>query len=355
LQINPTSDHARNALKELEARTRTAVTEEKPAYPPLPKTPPAAIPPENDDPLAALRSNSKPEKGNLKKTRSTQARRQTTQTRPQRSRRYRPLLLAATVAAGILLLLIAYIYINRNQSGEVVVENPTNTPEATTTVVETTAVVAVTTTEAVNTTAATTPTTAALSTTTVAGTTTATVTTAATTTPATAATTVVPGAAGTGGTAAERVEKLLQTARQSVGNGDYKAAISSINEALSLEPRNVPANLELGNTLMRAPNDQATGLTNRFEEAVKAYQRVTEQAPTWSAGWARLGEALNMKGDVTGAIKALSRSLELDSNGPERWLFLATLYERNNQSAEATYARQRAQGISVTPPPGAPR
>jgi tetratricopeptide (TPR) repeat protein len=166
---------------------------------------------------------------------------------------------------------------------------------------------------------------------------------------------VVPGNSNTGTNTGDQIDKLLQAGRQSATTGDYKTAINSINEALNLDPRNVAANLELGLAYLRAPDDATAGVKSRFDEATRAFTKVTEQAPTWAAGWARLGEAQTAKGDVPNAIKSYTKSLELDSNGAERWLALADLYEQNNQSAEATYARQRAQGLSATPPPGAPK
>jgi cytochrome c-type biogenesis protein CcmH/NrfG len=169
-----------------------------------------------------------------------------------------------------------------------------------------------------------------------------TTTVAATTAPIT---TVVPGQAGASGPVSEQVQNLLKAGRQSVAAGDFKTALTAINDALKLDSRNVVANLELGMVYLKAPNDQAVGNVNRADEALKAFKKVTDQAPTWAAGWARLGDAQAVKGDIPGAIKSYVRSMELDANGAERWLVLAGLYERNNQTAEATYARQRAQGI----------
>lgn len=336
LDINPNSSHAKDALRELDMKMRSAQTVETPyALPPLPDNPPIGIPPENDDPLATLRATPGSNKNKKQKKTATP---KVSGRQPGRSGSRRFRLAVFAIAVAILVLSIAFVVTRNPQTTETVATDETATPTAS----ATTTVATVTTTVPTETTAVVT--------------TNAPIETAATTTQAAVqATTVVAGQAGTSGTTADRIDKLVLDSRKSADAGDFKAAIASLNEALGIDPRNIPANFELGLTYMRAPDDQSVGGGNRFEAATQAFKRVTEQAPTWAGGWARYGEALSARGDVPGAIKAFARSLELDPNGSERWLALAVLYERNNQQVEAGYARQRAQGINATPPPGAPR
>jgi tetratricopeptide (TPR) repeat protein len=141
----------------------------------------------------------------------------------------------------------------------------------------------------------------------------------------------------------------VNQAQQLISSGNYKAAITLLNDVIKNDPRNVTANLRLGAAYLAAPADQLTSGVNRYDEALKSFRQVTELAPTWPGGFARLGETYAAKGDVPAAIAAFTRSLELDPNGPERWLALASLYDRNNQPAEAAYARSRAQGLNPTP------
>jgi tetratricopeptide (TPR) repeat protein len=334
LDINPNSSHAKDALRELDMKMRAAQPPEPPfSLPPLPDNPPIGIPPENDDPLATLRAAPGNKKNKKQKKTATP---KVSGRQPGRSGSRRFRLAVFAIAVAILVLSIAFVVTRNPQDTQTVATEENTTPTVMATTTATTTVPPETTVEA----------------TTVAPTETA---TAATTKAAVQATTVVAGQAGTSGTTADRIDKLVLDSRKSADAGDFKAAIASLNEALGIDPRNIPANFELGLTYMRAPDDQSVGGGNRFEAATQAFKRVTEQAPTWAGGWARYGEALSARGDVPGAIKAFARSLELDPNGSERWLALAVLYERNNQQAEAGYARQRAQGINATPPPGAPR
>jgi FimV-like protein len=157
----------------------------------------------------------------------------------------------------------------------------------------------------------------------------------------------VAGTAATTPTPATTSDQLNQ-AQQFVTTGDYKGAISLLNEVLKTDSRNVSANFFLGTAYLNAPIEQLGGV-DRFDQALKSFTRVTELAPTWAGGYARLGETYGVKGDLPSAIAAFTRSLELDPNGSERWLALAGLYQRNNQPAEAAYARSRAQGLNPTP------
>jgi len=362
LQINPNSSHAKDALRDLDLRTVTpqarTMAEGDPTIrlnrPPIPAPPPDFLPPESDlDPLAALRDTP-----NGKKTRKQKAPPVIVVTEPGASkaqqrvagtaRRIRVIAFAVLAILAVVLIFTIVQNNNKPKDGE---QASVTTTEAVTTTADATITPAVTsaevTTMATGTSAAVTTAAVSAATTIIPSNTAApsTTTTAAPTTTAAAVTTVVPGQAGASGPVSEQVQNLLKAGRQSVAAGDYKTALTAINDALKLDNRNVVANLELGMVYLKAPNDQAVGNVNRADEALKAFKKVTDQAPTWAAGWARLGDAQATKGDIPGAIKSYVRSLELDANGAERWLVLAGLYDQNKQTAEATYARQRAQAV----------
>lgn len=162
----------------------------------------------------------------------------------------------------------------------------------------------------------------------------------------TATTTV---AASSAAQTSSQVGKLLSDAQASIANNDYKTAVQNYKQALQLDPTNVQANLKLGLAYMAAPDAQLD-TPDRYGSAVSALKTVTDEAPTWPGGYAQLGAAYAAKGDINNAIQAYRTSLDLDPNGPERWLALAALYDRNHQAAEANYARSRAQGLNVTAP-----
>jgi tetratricopeptide (TPR) repeat protein len=152
-----------------------------------------------------------------------------------------------------------------------------------------------------------------------------------------------------GSSEAAQIAKALQTARDSQAAGNYTAAFSAYQAALQVDSSNVVANLGLGNLYMVAPNSALPVSTDRYTEAVRAFRAVTAQAPNWSGGYARLGEALAAQNDLKTAIVAFSKSLELDPNGPERWLALAAIYDRDNQPDQARFARERANNLSTIP------
>ncbi|HEX2912639.1 MAG TPA: tetratricopeptide repeat protein [Chloroflexia bacterium] len=364
LQINPNSPHAKEALRAMDAQeNREAQTAQRTAVPGVYAAQPQNFAPNarigeaevagasvvnQGDPLRASltdvtstkkgRKDKKAEKASKEKLAKTTKMKPVkpaavTVKRQQQARGRTATGRLRFVLLGFLLLLLLvlggyflYQQLNKPQEGPVQAEaTPTAiaTTEAATTAAETTvaATTAPTTTEAATTAAAIT-------------------TVAATTPPAT-----LPS--GAEGTAA--VAKALQEAHTSEASGDYKAAISAYQNALQADSRNVTANLGLGNAYMNAPDTALPGSTDRYAEAARAYRVVTSQSPNWSGGYAKLGQALAAQGDVKGAINAYIKSLELDPNGPERWLALAELYDRDGQADQAKYARDRANSLIVAP------
>jgi tetratricopeptide (TPR) repeat protein len=150
------------------------------------------------------------------------------------------------------------------------------------------------------------------------------------------------------------ITKNLQAATDSQASGDYQAAITAYRAVIQADATNVPANLGLGTLYLTAPDSAIPGGTNRYAGAVQAFQVVTAQNPNWAGGYSHLGEALALQGKVKDAITAYSRSLELDPNGPERWLALAALYEKDNQPDQARFCRERAGSLAPTTAAPAP-
>ena len=364
LQINPNSQHARDALRSLDAETPKASPPPPPFYTPARigeaeiNTAPQFGPPEGDSLRATL--GSKPPRGRVKKEKTPKAVVVKEPTMVSRKQRPRPALFLFPILLALAIIAVFvwyFLFRNPNQTQQAG-PAPADTTVATTAADVTT--VGDTTTPA--TTAAVATTEAALTVapansvapvaTTAPATTTPTDTTpAATTAPATTATAVtVTLPAGASQTA--QIAKVLETARQSQAQGDYATAIASYQAALQADSRNVPANLGLGNVYLTAPDKALPTNVKRYDEAVKAFQVVTEQAPNWPGGYALLGEALADQGQLKPAITAYSKSLELDPNGPERWAALASLYDKDNQPAQARFARERAGILKpATPTP----
>ncbi len=380
-QLNPNSEHARQALTRLQSEEAAAA---RSAPKEMAVTDPADLRAAMSAEELGGRNKKKKDRDKKGDTRASGPLREQQQmvtqpvVRPQAQTRTRSKAQAPKKGGGLLRFLlfilillvmvvgaIYYFVILQNQ-------NTTNNPQAsnppiaeTIAPAETTASAAPVTTALAVTTApaAATTASAALATTktatTASGTTSpTTVASAATTAPAStspAAGTAgnAPGVAANPPPAAGSAPQLLTQAQQLVTAGDYKGAIGVLNDVIKANPKDIEANLRLGSAYLMSPASQL-GNVDKFSEAVNSFKRVTELVPTWPGGYARLAEALSAKGDVPGAIAALSRSLELDPNGPERWLLLASLYDKNKQPAEANYARSRAQGASPTTAAPAP-
>ncbi len=150
------------------------------------------------------------------------------------------------------------------------------------------------------------------------------------------------------------IAKNLQAAANSQASGDYQGAITAYQSVIQADATNVPANLGLGMLYLAAPDSAIPSGANRYAGAVQAFQVVIAQNPNWAGGYSHLGEALALQGNTRDAITAYSRSLELDPNGPERWLALAALYEKDNQPDQARFCRERAGSLAATTATPAP-
>lgn len=389
LRVNPNSQRAREALRMLDAEESKAGVAAA-TFAPVPAayaspTPPfqagpaprigaaeAGTPLYNQgaqgDPLrAALNDNPKGKKQKTPKPPKIKAvptmqNEQGIRQRPPRRNSGRGFGLALVfILAIVATLLIVYLLLQNQSSPNPVAEQTAATSPGATTDGTTT------TTAAVNTTASAATTVSGVATVTAnaAGTVTSASTTGAATTPQ-AGTTITttlaatsPGAATTTTSATTasstigpaQVAAALQTARASQATGDYRAALTAYETALKAAPRDVQANLGVGSLYLAAPASALPGSVDRYAEAVKAFRVVTGQAPNWSGGHARLGEALAAQGSTKDAIAAFIKSLELDPNGPERWLALAALYDKDGQPEQAKFARERATSLNAPPAP----
>jgi hypothetical protein len=184
---------------------------------------------------------------------------------------------------------------------------------------------------------------------------------AGTTSAATPATTIVGGTSGqplpsvSPVVSTAQVAAALQSAKNNQNAGNVPAAIATYQSILSYDSRNIDANLGLGDLYLTTPRSALpASISAPITEAVRLFRTVTSQAPNWAGGHAKLGQALRVQGDVQAAIVAYNRSLELDPNGPERWLALAALYDQSNQPDQARLARERAGVITPVPPTPTP-
>lgn len=359
LQINPNSAHAREALRALNAE---APAPEVAATPPTYQDRPTdqmrpVAPPANNGPRRGLRDRIgdrtvAPADDLAQNLRQAPPAKKTGKAAPP------PGQLVSTTTAGqnfarsvrvgalvllaiIVIALVAYFLFSKfsNNSAPPPVAGNTTTVAATTQAATTPSV---TTTQAVTTVAADTPTVPValiVSPTPPTG-----VNSVGTTTSAATTTTV----AGTATSVSGQVDNLLSSAQTSLSSGDYKTALQSYKQALQLDPSNVQTNFRLGLLYLSAPISQLN-TTSPYDSAISAFKVVTNQDPTWAGGFAQLGAAYAAKGDLQDAIQAYRTSLDLDPNGPERWLELASLYDRTNQSALASYARTRAQSSNQNP------
>ena len=72
---------------------------------------------------------------------------------------------------------------------------------------------------------------------------------------------------------------------------------------------------------------------NRWTDAARHYQVLTEQVPNDAYVWFRLANAYVQKGDFNQAINAYEKSIERDAMQPKPWFNLSTTYLLNAKAA----------------------
>jgi TolB-like protein/DNA-binding winged helix-turn-helix (wHTH) protein/Tfp pilus assembly protein PilF len=122
---------------------------------------------------------------------------------------------------------------------------------------------------------------------------------------------------------------------------DWPAAEKEFKRAIELNPRYAPAHQWYGGYL------SATG---RFQEAEAEKKRALELEPLSLVINFELGLAFYFSRSYDHAIDQFHKTLELDSNFPPPYTFLAAAYEQKGMFEEAVEASQRAVTVTAGPP-----
>ncbi len=118
------------------------------------------------------------------------------------------------------------------------------------------------------------------------------------------------------------------------GNGAMlDKAIASFQRVLELEPNHAEGLYYLGELLL---------LKGEPAEAAAALEQFNQVRPGFSQGALMEARARLATGDVDGAVGALEKTLEFDSDSPEVVDFLGRLYEQQGKDAEALQLLQGA-------------
>jgi tetratricopeptide (TPR) repeat protein len=108
--------------------------------------------------------------------------------------------------------------------------------------------------------------------------------------------------------------------------GELDAALTHLNAALAIYPRNPTAWHNLGTLHLRA---------GRPAPAAEAYGEAIRLFPTYADAYAGRGMALAQTGDAMGALAALGRAIELDPRSPAPWYFRARVERDRGDLASA--------------------
>ncbi len=122
----------------------------------------------------------------------------------------------------------------------------------------------------------------------------------------------------------------------------FDESISSLNEAVALDPNDYVAHLNLGYSFAYksrlAPAEAAAGF---LDLAMKSVQRALQINPSHGPAYGFKGDLLLLRGGYDDAIEAYERAAELDGRNPQ-WMFQAALIESRSQRwAESTARLER--------------
>ena len=136
---------------------------------------------------------------------------------------------------------------------------------------------------------------------------------------------------------ADDVPLRLERAALLAATGRYAAAEHDLAAAITLAPTDDNARLAHGLLLMRR---------GRWADAVPELRLVLANDGKHASTWFHLGEALNHVDDLTGALAAYGRAVEIDPQHGKALFGLGVVYDRLRRPGEATVAYRRAREVS---------
>ena len=120
--------------------------------------------------------------------------------------------------------------------------------------------------------------------------------------------------------------RLLDEGVAAFQRGDFEAAVSAFRGAVTAQPDNVGAHLNLGSALVEA---------GRLDEAVEEYRVVIRLDPTHAMGHFNLGTLFARRGDDANAFLHYEESLRVDPGSRNTRFNLANLLRRTGRCGEA--------------------
>ena len=117
------------------------------------------------------------------------------------------------------------------------------------------------------------------------------------------------------------------------GKQDYERAITSLNKAVELDPKQASHHFNLG---------QAWARSKKQDEAIASYQKAVELDPTYALAYLYLGNALRAEGNLDEAIPAFRRAIELEPKSLSAYYSLAYALEAQKDPGGAIAAYRQA-------------
>lgn len=108
---------------------------------------------------------------------------------------------------------------------------------------------------------------------------------------------------------------LLGVALEELKKGNYRAAIDSLKESLSLRPGSIEASRQLGTTMAAFGSDLLS--RGRITDAVNAFREAVRLLPDDLEAWLGLARSYYADNDPLEALKAAMKALNLGAGGRE--------------------------------------
>ena len=134
---------------------------------------------------------------------------------------------------------------------------------------------------------------------------------------------------------------LVADAEKAIAASDFDSAISILDRALELDPRNAAAFANRGRAHRRK---------GQYAPALADYEKAVEIAPDVSQYWANCGEARRRNGNTAGAIEAYDKALALDSRNAFALGMRGEAWKRDNKFEKAVPDLEEATRLEPREP-----
>ncbi|SZF01835.1 unnamed protein product [Blumeria hordei] len=131
-------------------------------------------------------------------------------------------------------------------------------------------------------------------------------------------------------------DELKALGNKAIAEKNFDEAIIKFTEAIAIEPEN---------HILYSNRSAAYASKKDYENALSDAEKVTEIHPEWAKGWGRVGAAKHGAGDLTGALEAYEKGLQLDPNNAQNKSGLASVKRALETESKGDFGSSPGGGL----------